>query len=125
MLVVGAGVAGLEIATRLKRRGHDVTVVEKTSTLGGQFLLAGVGPNQGEKREAALQMGRIAKREGIKFIMQTEATVEFVENFGADVVVVATGSVHAKSDIVGADTANVVTAAQVFNGDVMSYLLKS
>ena len=38
---------------------------------------------------------------------------------------VATGSVHAKSDIVGADTANVVTAAQVFNGDVMSYLLKS
>lgn len=118
VLVVGGGVAGLEVATRLKRRGHDVTVVEKTSTLGGQFLLAGVAPRQGEKREAALQMGRIAHREGVKFIMQTEATPEFIEKFAPDVVVVATGSVQADSGIPGSDGARVVTANEVLAGSV-------
>ena len=116
VVVIGGGVAGLEIATRLKRRGHDVTVVEKGSGLGGQFLLAGVAPNQGEKREAALQMGRIAHRVGVKFIMQTEATPEFVESLKPDVVVVATGSVEAPSGIPGADGKNVVTAAEILSG---------
>ncbi len=115
-VVVGGGVAGLEIATRLKRRGHDVTVIEKSSSLGGQFVLAGVAPRQGEKREAALQMGRIAQREGVKFLMQTEATPDFVAALKPDVVVVATGSVEAPSGIAGADGANVVTAAQILSG---------
>lgn len=35
VVVVGAGIAGLSLAYELKKRGHDVTLVEKTGVVGG------------------------------------------------------------------------------------------
>ena len=36
--VVGAGVAGLVSARELRREGHDVTVMEQSGGVGGQWL---------------------------------------------------------------------------------------
>ena len=41
--VVGAGPAGLSCATNCAKRGHDVTLYEKDSVIGGQFNMAKVG----------------------------------------------------------------------------------
>jgi len=38
--VVGAGPAGLAYATTAAERGHNVTLFEKASEIGGQFNMA-------------------------------------------------------------------------------------
>ena len=38
-LVIGAGVGGLAVASRLARAGYQVTVVEKQATPGGRLAL--------------------------------------------------------------------------------------
>lgn len=43
--VVGGGLAGMEAALTLKKRGHSVTLFEK-DTPGGQFVLAHLTPNK-------------------------------------------------------------------------------
>ena len=40
ILVVGAGPAGLAYAVTAAKRGHDVTLIEKSNAIGGQFNMA-------------------------------------------------------------------------------------
>lgn len=116
VLVVGGGPAGLECATTLKRRGHDVTLAERTSELGGKMLLAGVAPHKKEMGDAAAQMGRVAVRAGVNVLLQTEADMAFIEEFKPDVVVIATGSRLANPGIKGCDAPNVVSVLDVARG---------
>lgn len=118
ILVIGGGPGGLEIAKTLKERGHDVTLCEKGSRLGGNFYLAGLAPKKGEYSDAALQMGRLAERAGVKVQRQTEVTPEFIDAFKPDVVIVATGAVPAIPQIPGVDGANVTDAISVLSGAV-------
>ena len=116
VLVVGGGPGGLEIATRLQRRGHSVTLMEKTSSLGGLFQLAGAAPRKGEMLAAAHQMGRIAQRAGVKIQLQTEVTPEIIQDFAPNVVIVATGSKPFIPPIPGVDGENVLGALDVLRG---------
>jgi len=116
ILVAGGGPGGLEAATRLQRRGHEVTLYEKSSSLGGLFALAGVAPRKHEMTEAALQMGRIAERAGVKIVLQTEVTPELIEEQKPDVVIVATGSTPSIPAIPGVDSPNVVTGLEILRG---------
>ncbi len=118
ILVAGGGPAGLEVATTLKRRGHDVTLAEKSSVLGGDMLLAGVAPHKAEMGEAAAQMGRVAVRAGVRVMLQTEVTPALIEELKPEVVIVATGAKLAKPDIKGVDAANVVCFTDVARGTV-------
>lgn len=116
ILIVGGGPAGLEAATTLKKRGHDVVLYEKSSNLGGQFYVAGISPRKQEISDAALQMGRIAKRQGVEINLQTEVTPEIIEKVKPDVVVVAAGTVPFMPNIPGIDKDSVVTASDVLKG---------
>ncbi len=117
VVVVGGGPAGLEAATTLKLRGHDVILFEKGSRLGGQFYLAGVDPRKKEMSDAALQMGRTAARAGVEIRLQTEVTPEMLEEIKPDAVILATGSVPAVPRIPGIDKEHVVNAQQVLSGE--------
>ncbi|HWR22833.1 MAG TPA: NAD(P)/FAD-dependent oxidoreductase, partial [Feifaniaceae bacterium] len=116
ILVIGGGAAGLETATTLSRRGHEVILCEKSGSLGGQFFLAGIAPGKKEMSDAALQMGRTAKRAGVDIRLETEVTKALLGEIGPDEVVVATGSVPFIPNIPGHDKANVVTALDVLKG---------
>ncbi len=116
VLVAGGGPGGLQAATMLKRRGHDVILCEKSSSLGGHFVLAGIAPRKSEMKEAALQMGRIAVREGVDVRYQTEVTPEVIDEIAPDAVVVATGFVPALPQIEGIENADTAFAVDVMAG---------
>lgn len=116
VLVIGGGPAGLEAATTLKRRGHDVILCEKSSSLGGQFYLAGAAPRKQEMSEAAIQMGEIAKDAGVDIRLQTKVTTEVIAKIKPDEVVLAVGSNPFIPNISGVNKEHVMTAHEVLSG---------
>jgi len=125
VLVVGAGPAGCEVARVTAERGHRVTLVEASARLGGQFRLAGLAP----RRAQILDYLDWFERQLLKLQVQVRYN-EYMEapdvvNFGADVVVLATGSLPSPSGwqrgiptrdrLPGADDANVCSAEDVMS----------
>ena len=93
VLVLGAGVAGIEAARIAGGRGHQVEVWEKSAREGGQIHLAVVAPDKSEVRPvwdyrwAALTEMKLPVRTGVA------ADAEKIRAFAPDFIVVATGSV--------------------------------
>lgn len=116
ILVVGGGPGGLETATVLKKRGHEVMLCEQSSSLGGQLWLAGVAPRKGELQEAALQMGKIAESVGVEIRLQTKVTEEIIEEINPDEVIIAVGSEAFILPIAGVEKEHVVTSHDVLKG---------
>jgi 2,4-dienoyl-CoA reductase-like NADH-dependent reductase (Old Yellow Enzyme family)/thioredoxin reductase len=93
VLVLGAGVAGIEAARVLAGRGHEVEVWEKADRPGGQMPLALAAPDKREVepiwtyRWDAVQALRVPIR------LNTVATVEAVKAFAPDFAIVATGAI--------------------------------
>jgi 2,4-dienoyl-CoA reductase-like NADH-dependent reductase (Old Yellow Enzyme family)/pyruvate/2-oxoglutarate dehydrogenase complex dihydrolipoamide dehydrogenase (E3) component len=92
LVIVGGGPAGLKTAEVAARRGHSVTVLERTRQLGGQVMLAALQPEHaviGEVisyLENQLAEGNVEIRRGIA------ATAPIVAEMKPDIVVLANGS---------------------------------
>ncbi|SHO43956.1 bile acid Fe-S flavoenzyme BaiCD [Anaerocolumna xylanovorans] len=116
VLVAGGGVAGLEAAMQLKKRGHVPVLCEASSSLGGQFALAGEAPRKAEMKEAALAMGAQAVREGIDIRLNTLVTPELIGEIKPDEVIIAIGSMPIKLQISGANLPHVTNSHDVLAG---------
>jgi 2,4-dienoyl-CoA reductase-like NADH-dependent reductase (Old Yellow Enzyme family) len=92
VLVVGGGPAGLEAARVSAERGHRVTVLEREPQLGGQFRLAGRQPSRGQILDLLTWFEHRLSVLGVDVRLGTGARADDVEAFGADDVIVATGS---------------------------------
>ena len=101
--VVGGGIGGMEAAILLAKRGHKVTLYEKSDRLGGVFVAA-AAPSFKEKDRAliAWYIRELAKYP-IEVKLNTE--VKDVKALGADEVVVATGAVAKRIPVKGAEKA--------------------
>jgi len=118
VLIIGGGVAGLEAALTLQKRGHVPMIYEATTVLGGQFLLAGCAPRKGEMREAALQMVHMVEKNRIEVHMQTEVTPEMLAEIHPDAVVLALGSLPIQLRVPGADLPVLHNSHAVLSGQV-------
>ena len=92
VLVVGGGPAGLETARIAAARGHRVTLVEKAADLGGQFRLAAAQPERDEIGELLGWYRSQLEKLQVRVELGTEMTAAAVRDFGADAVVLSTGS---------------------------------
>lgn len=92
VLVLGAGVTGLEAARVLAGRGHTVEVWEKASRPGGQIHLAIVAPDKMEVEPAWSYRWKEANALGIPVKTRIEATAAAIMAYAPDFVVVATGA---------------------------------
>jgi 2,4-dienoyl-CoA reductase-like NADH-dependent reductase (Old Yellow Enzyme family)/thioredoxin reductase len=117
VLVAGGGPAGLEAARVAALRGHDVTLCEKESKLGGQINLASVPPFKQEISQVIKYLSRQAQKAGVKVELGTEVTPELVAERKPDAVIVATGATPLRpSSMPGIDKETVVTAWDVLAG---------
>jgi 2,4-dienoyl-CoA reductase (NADPH2) len=118
LAVVGAGPAGLAFAVEARQRGHDVTLIDKSTELGGQFNLARRIPGKEEFSETLRYMKTQLDKTGVAVRLGETATVESLVAGGFDEVVLATGVVARKVSFPGADHPKVVSYADVITGRV-------
>lgn len=116
VVIVGAGMAGLEAARVAAIRGHEVDVYEREDKIGGQIHLAAVPPRKDEILRSVEYYENILADKGVKIHLHTECTKEIMN--AADAVIVSVGAHDIMIPIPGADSANVVSSWDVLAGKV-------
>ena len=119
--VLGGGPAGLEAARVAALRGHDVTLFEKTTTLGGQLNIACVPPRKEEMRRAAQDLIHAVCNAGVHLCMGQTRTAEQLKDAGFEAVINAVGAHSAAPRIPGIDGVNVADAWKVLAGEQQVY----
>ncbi|NWD73418.1 NADH:flavin oxidoreductase [Pseudomonas gingeri] len=117
IVIVGAGVAGLEAARVAAERGHEVLVFEAANQAGGQVRLTA----QSERRREMISIveWRMAQclARGVTFRFNTWAESSTVHDENPDVVIIATGGLP-HTEILSAGNELVVSAWDIISGDV-------
>lgn len=118
VMIIGGGMAGMECAITLQQRGNIPVLFEKTDKLGGQMLLAGMGPRKDEFTEAAKSRAHQLEKEGVEVRYNTEVTVSTVKNFNPDNLVIAVGASPLVPNIKGYELPNVYEYKKVLEKEV-------
>ncbi|HSO47736.1 MAG TPA: FAD-dependent oxidoreductase [Rhizobiaceae bacterium] len=92
VLVVGGGPAGLEVARVAAERGHRVVLAEASNRLGGNFRLAGMQPRRAQILDLIEWYERQLEKLQVEVRTNTYLDAADIEGFGADHVILATGS---------------------------------
>ena len=112
--VVGAGPAGLSAAITAAERGHDVTLIDRASEIGGQLNLAKQVPGKEEFWGFVDWFKAMVEHHGITVKLETEATADDLMAY--DEVIVATGVIPRDPGIAGQDGGNTVNYIDVLKG---------
>jgi len=101
--IIGGGIGGMEAAVVCAKRGHTVTLYEKSGQLGGVFIAA-ASPSFKEKDKALIAWYR---REITRYPIDVKLNTEItdVTALDADEIIVATGAAAKRIPVKGAETA--------------------
>lgn len=113
VMVIGGGAAGMSAALAAKERGHDVTLFEASSMLGGQLYLAAAPPGRAEFAELARDLATQVAVNSIKLRLNTCVTPEIIDQEKPDHVIIATGARPITPRVPGIDKPHVVQAWDV------------
>jgi 2,4-dienoyl-CoA reductase-like NADH-dependent reductase (Old Yellow Enzyme family)/thioredoxin reductase len=118
VMIVGGGVAGMMAAETAIQRGHDVTIYDKASRLGGLLHEASALSFKDDlKRYLDWQVKNIENC-GAKIVLNTEVTPELVEQINPDALVISTGSTPIVPPIEGINEKNVISVFDADEGNV-------
>ncbi len=121
VMVVGAGPAGLECAYVAAKRGHEVSVYDKRSVLGGSLNEAKLAPYGDDELWTCVEyQEKMCYDAGVNFHLSTEVNSELIEEMMPDTVVLATGPIYSevKSCSRGGSGPNIVNILDVMNEKV-------
>ena len=118
VMVIGGGPAGLIAAETAAKVGHNVTVYEAKSQLGGQFRSAAFPPGKGELSTFTSSARKNLADMGVAVKTGCAVTEELIAAEKPDAIIIATGAKPMMPPIEGIDGANVVAAEDVLLGNV-------
>ena len=99
--VIGGGIGGMEAAILLAKRGHKVTIFEKTNKLGGVFIAAAAPSFKEKDRELIAWYIREVQKLPIEVKLNTE--IKDINLIKADEIIVATGAKAKRIPIPGVE----------------------
>ncbi len=109
IVVVGAGPAGIEAAGVAAGRGHRVTLIERSETLGGRMKLAMKPKGRDEWAKLLAHKEKLLCRHGVDIRIGAAATVDAITALVPDEVILATGTSFMPLDVEGAASAPILT----------------
>ncbi len=118
VVVVGAGVAGLECARVLAQRGRRVRVLERTSAVGGMAARVAVGPGRTPLDALAAWLEAECRALGVALETGTDVTASDLDRAvaGGEAVVLATGSRPGPLPFAAGDGVAVLDAPTALDG---------
>lgn len=124
VVVVGSGPSGLACADQLNKRGHHVTVMEKSDRFGG-LLMYGI-PNMKLEKEVVNRRVDLMEKEGVQFLssspIETKAQADALKK-KFDAVVLCCGSQKPRSLAVeGIESEGIHFAVDFLTASTMSQL---
>ncbi len=114
VLVLGGGIAGMQAALTAAKRGHTVTLVEKSDHLGGVLLCEKDVPFKVHLHEYIENQIRRVHEAGIEVLLNTELTPEQAEEKKPDAIIAAIGADAVVPPIPGIDSSKVVSATHAY-----------
>jgi 2,4-dienoyl-CoA reductase (NADPH2) len=136
VLVIGGGPAGMSAARVSALRGHDVTLYEKSTELGGLLPLASIVKGS-RPEDLSLIVGYFSRqltKLGVKVELGKEAELSIVDKIKPDVVFLAAGGTSTLPKIPGINRPNVLSGAalhrklklalKIFNPETLRNLTK-
>ncbi|MBW1963343.1 MAG: FAD-dependent oxidoreductase, partial [Deltaproteobacteria bacterium] len=114
VMVIGAGPAGIQTALTASGRGHQVTLFEKRSYLGGNFHIASLPDGKQDLQRLIEHWDVALKRHNVDVRLNTEVSPETIKDENPDEVVLAIGATSYHPPIRGIDCPIVIKAEDVF-----------
>jgi len=119
VLVIGGGPAGMETAYVAAFRGHNVTLWEKSGKLGGNLRYAAMPPGKEDFITLLDYYEEMLARYGVEVLLNREADAAEIVQAGADLVVLASGSLPVGAPFPVKSPKIVATALEVLDGSVI------
>lgn len=116
VVVIGAGPAGMNAAIEIADQGNFVTLLEKSSVLGGRLEFADfLSFKTGVRKYRDYLIRQVQKRGNIQVLTGFTATRASIAELNPDAIVVASGAEKFMPPIQGADLSHVIHSADVFS----------
>jgi len=117
IMIVGAGLAGLQAGAVAAEKGHRVSIYEKKKNVGGQAATAAKGPwGDNEFMRLVNYLKTRCQKHGAKIITGTAVTPELIEKEAPDKVILAVGAEPDRGAFPGGDGKNVLSCLEVMDG---------
>lgn len=116
ILIVGAGPAGIEAALTAQKFNHQVEIFESRSCIGGNLVPAAAPGSKKQMRKLLKYYERQIEKHDIKIHYNHPLNAQEIADYGADLVILATGSRPVVPRIKGVDNANVIYADDILRG---------